>query len=98
MAENGIRQFVYPRIDEFADRQRPEPVHNEINAWQHMLNMIYQEALKSGLIDEFLDVLSSPLQVQDTHQERKTTGKSASSSYPEGAVTAFGKAVKLFPI
>ena len=46
MAENGIRQIVYLRIGEYADRQRPEPVHNEINAWQHILNVIYQEALR----------------------------------------------------
>lgn len=46
MAENGIRQIVYVRIGDYADRQRPEPVHNEINAWQHVLNVIYQEALR----------------------------------------------------
>lgn len=32
MANNGIRQVVYPRIGEFADREQPELVHNEINA------------------------------------------------------------------
>lgn len=46
MANNGLRQLGEPRIGEFANRQRPEPVHNEINAWQHILNMIYKEALQ----------------------------------------------------
>lgn len=46
MANNGLRQVGEPRIGEFANRQRPEPVHNEINAWQHILNMIYKEALQ----------------------------------------------------
>ena len=32
MADNGIRQIVYPRIGEYADRQRPNPVHNENKA------------------------------------------------------------------
>lgn len=84
MAENGIRQVVYPRIGEFADRQRPEPVHSEINAWQHLLNVIYREALQRDLIEDFLEVLSSPLQVQDSPRERKTAS-SILSSYPEGA-------------
>jgi len=31
MASNGIRQLGEPRINLFADRQRPEPLHLEIN-------------------------------------------------------------------
>lgn len=65
MAGNGIRQIVYPRIGEYADRQRPEPVHNEINAWKHPLNYIYQEALRSGLTEVLLEILSLPLQASD---------------------------------
>ena len=82
-ADNGIRQRVYPRIGEFADHQSSVPVHNEINAWQHLLNTIYQEALRRGLIEELLEVLSSPLQAQDAHLERTTP--STSSSYLQGA-------------
>ena len=37
MSNNGFRQFKEPRIGEFANLQKPEPVHNEINAWQHIL-------------------------------------------------------------
>lgn len=33
MAENSLWQIGQPRIGLFADRQRPEPVHNEINTW-----------------------------------------------------------------
>ena len=36
MAENGIQQLGPPRIGHFAHGQRPEPVHCEINAWQHL--------------------------------------------------------------
>lgn len=61
MANNGLRQLGEPRIGEFANRQRPEPVHNEINAWQHILNMIYKEALQRNNVDLFLEVLSSPV-------------------------------------
>ena len=86
MAENGIRQIVYPRIGEYADRQRPEPVHNEINAWQHLLNSIYQEALQRGLIERFLEILSLPLQASDacSNQVRQTV-LPALSNLPEGA-------------
>ena len=59
MAESGIRQLLYPQIGAFADQQRPEPLHNENNAWQHLLNVIYKEALKRGLEEEFLEVLGS---------------------------------------
>ncbi|XP_078372353.1 uncharacterized protein LOC144656016 [Oculina patagonica] len=83
MADNSIRQLVYPRIGEYADRQRPEPVHNEINAWQHLLNVIYQEALRRGLTEDFLEVLSLPLQVSDNDQPRQVI-PTTPSIYPEG--------------
>ena len=61
MAQNGLRQLGEPRIGIFADRQRPEPVHNEISAWQHLLNLMYKLALDRGKIDSFLTILSSPV-------------------------------------
>ena len=61
MAKHGIRQIGPPRIRIFADRQRPEPVHNEINAWQHLLNLMYRLALERGKIDDFITILSSPV-------------------------------------
>ncbi len=53
MADNSIRQLVNPRIGEYADCQRPEAVHNETNAWQHLLNVFYQEALRRELTEDF---------------------------------------------
>ena len=49
MSNNGFCQLKAPRIGEFANLQRPELVHNEINAWQHILNMIYKEALRETM-------------------------------------------------
>lgn len=60
MAANGIRQFGKPRIGIYANLQRPEPMHNEINAWQHALNLLYKEALQRHCVDLFLNILSSP--------------------------------------
>ncbi|KXJ13530.1 hypothetical protein AC249_AIPGENE25365 [Exaiptasia diaphana] len=76
MAENGIRQLGPPRIGIFADRMRPEPLHVEINAWQHYLNLLYHEALQRSMIDVFLDTLSAPTSVKvQTKQccEKKST-------------------------
>ena len=53
MAENGIRQMVYPRIGEYADCRRPEPGLNKINARQHLLNCIYQQALRGDIVEVF---------------------------------------------
>lgn len=60
MAENGIRQLGPPRIGVFADKQRPEPLHCEINAWQQVLNIIYQESVQRKIFDQFLKVLAAP--------------------------------------
>jgi len=40
MKENGLTQIGPPRVRDFVDRQMPEPVHCEINAWQNLLNLI----------------------------------------------------------
>jgi hypothetical protein len=62
MATNGIRQLGPPRIGFFfADRQIPEPMHVEINAWQHFLNLVYHEALHRNLIDAFVETLAAPI-------------------------------------
>ena len=34
-------------------------MHNEINAWQQILNLIYKEALQRKVIDLLLEMLSS---------------------------------------
>ena len=57
MAEKGIRQIGEPRIGIFSDRQRPDPLHLEINSWQHLLNLIYLEAVRRGRFEEFNETL-----------------------------------------
>lgn len=61
MAENGIRQLGPPRIGIFAERQRPEPLHCEINAWQQVLNIIYLESVQRDKFQDFIDVLGAPV-------------------------------------
>ena len=60
MAEEGIRQIGEPRILKFADRQRPEPLHLEINNWEHVLDLIYKEAVRRDRFDAFIKVLKAP--------------------------------------
>ena len=61
MAENRLREIGEPRISIFANRVRPEPVHCEINGWQHLLNLIYQEGLRRNLVLSVLKVLGNPV-------------------------------------
>ena len=63
MAENGFRQLGFPRINIFADFQRPEPLHLEINLWEHMLALVYDEVVKcegesAGKVQAMADKLS----------------------------------------
>lgn len=58
MAENGMRQLGKPRIGNFAERVRPDPLHYEINAWQNMLDVIYIECVQRNLFNDFIEVLS----------------------------------------
>ena len=59
MISNGLQLYGEPRIGDFADHRRPELLHNEINAWQHILNLIYKKALNRNAVDLFLRTLSS---------------------------------------
>ncbi len=77
MAENGIRQLGPARIGVFAERQRPEPLHCEINAWQKILNIIYLEAVQRNMFDTFILVLGAPVSVSPTanvHQVGELVG------------------------
>ena len=61
MAENSLRQLGPPRIGKFADRQRPEPMHLEVNNWQHLLDVIYLLLLlQDDCFEQFYEVLSNP--------------------------------------
>ena len=61
MAEDGIRQLGHPRIDIFAERQRPEPLHYDINAWQQLLDITYLECVERDQFDDFINVLGAPV-------------------------------------
>ena len=65
MAENGLRQVGVPKIGIFANLQQPEQMHNKVNAWQRLLNLMYKEALQRQCIESFLDVLSASVKVPD---------------------------------
>ena len=57
MAEHGLRQLGEPRIGVFADRQRPEPLHLEINNWQHIMDLIYVQYKMRGSVDILVSTL-----------------------------------------
>ena len=84
MADNGIRQLGKPRIGIFADRVKPDPLHCEINAWQHLLDLIYSEALRRGLFDKFIEILSAPvgLDVSESVSNDTAIGNSESPGVP----------------
>ena len=69
MAENGIRQLGLPRIGIFADRVRPDPLHCEINAWQHLLDLVYTESVRRNLFEKFIEILSAPVGLENLHGE-----------------------------
>ena len=64
MAEHGIRQLGSSRIGLFADRVKPDPLHCEINAWQHVLDLIYSESVRLCAFDKFIQMLSAPVGVR----------------------------------
>ena len=64
MAENGIRQLGLPRIGHFADKLRPEPMHCEINAWQHYIDLLYLEAVRIKKFDPFVSALEEAQTIQ----------------------------------
>ena len=61
MADNALRQLGEPRINIFADRQRPEPLHLEINNWEHAVNLLYQECVRRNLVDELIIKLKTKI-------------------------------------
>ena len=60
-AENGIQQLGYPIIGKYADLQRPEPVHTEVNSWGYLTSDIYREAVRRNRINELLAILAAPV-------------------------------------
>ncbi len=79
MAENGIRQLGKPRIRVFADRVKPDPLHCEINAWQHIFDLLYSESVRRHAFEKFIATLSAPIGVISTANSSDL--KSSSSSH-----------------
>ena len=67
MAENGMRQLGTPRIGVFAERVRPDLLHCEINAWQHLLDLIYCECVKRNMFQQFIKILSAPVGLEHSN-------------------------------
>ena len=61
MAENKLRQLGLPRIGGYANKIFPEPLHLEVNSWQHVLDIIYKESVRRDRFDPFITVLSNPI-------------------------------------
>ena len=61
MADNGIWQLGHPRIRIFAERVCPDRLHCEINAWQHILDLIYSESVQRNIFSAFFETLSAPV-------------------------------------
>ena len=53
MAARSTLDWYFYRLTEWL-----ELVHCEINAWQHLLNIIYREAVQIGTFTKFIDILS----------------------------------------
>ena len=56
--------YIY-RIGHFADKLRPEPMHCEINAWQHYIDLLYLEAVRIKKFDPFVSALAAPIGNRD---------------------------------
>ena len=83
MAENGIRQDGPPRIGIFADRLRPDPLHCEINAWQHFLSLAYNESVQRSVFSQFIDILTAPVCV---NQHDRQHDNNESTEYVESTI------------
>ena len=87
MAENLIRQYGLPRIGKFADLQRPEPVHCEINSWGHFMAVIYKEAIRRNKLEDFLSILASPVSqsaLEASTEKELAESERANIIVPEG--------------
>ena len=92
MADNGIRQLGNPRIGIYADRVKPDPLHCEINAWQHILDLLYSESVRRCAFDKFIQTLSAPIAL-GTVDSLDGTASSENSSVDEKGVDVAGTEV-----
>ena len=56
-----MRQLGEPRINIFADRQKPNPFHLEVNNWEHTLNLLYRQLCTRNVVGKLVDVLKTPI-------------------------------------
>ncbi|XP_078680446.1 uncharacterized protein LOC144915706 [Branchiostoma floridae x Branchiostoma belcheri] len=86
LASNRLRQLGMPRIGKFAELQRPDPLHAEINSASHYLDLLYHEAVSRGddCFYRFLDILQAPV-----HCTELTRGVSAEVA-PKGGNDRLG--------
>ena len=68
-----MRQLGKPRIGNFAERVKPDPLHCEINVWQNMLDVIYIESVERNLFNDFMEVLSGAVGSQNLGRETAGT-------------------------
>ena len=59
MAKNGLQQIGEPRIGPYVNLQRPEPLHLDVNHWEHLLFLLHIEALQNSKMEIFLSTLAS---------------------------------------
>ncbi|CAB3999878.1 Hypothetical predicted protein [Paramuricea clavata] len=90
-ADNGIRQLGKPRIGIFADWVKPDPLHCEINAWQHILDLLYSESLLRCCFEKFIETLSAPIGPSD--QNSLIEESSENHATPKRAVDLIGEGV-----
>ena len=88
MAENGIRQLGNPRIGIFADRVKPDPLHCEINAWQHILDLIYSESVRRCAFDKFIQTLSAPVGLCTLSKGTQATEVNGADGLAESSLNA----------
>ena len=65
MAQDGLRQTGLPRIGKFCDQIMSEHLHLEINSRQHMVDVLYKEAVHRGQFKQFINALRSPPTLSD---------------------------------
>ena len=60
MAQDSLRQTELPRIEKFCDRIMTEYLHLEINSRQHVMDVLYKEAVRRGQFKQFINTLQTP--------------------------------------
>jgi hypothetical protein len=75
----------------FADRVKPDPLHCEINAWQHILDLLYSESLLQRCFEKFIETLSAPIGLSGQNCLNKESSESPAT--PNRAVDLIGEGV-----